>query len=90
MTGTQKAALLLIQLGKDQAARIMSMLEESEIEELTTEIARLERFDPATADEVLDEFYAASFGPKGVRAAAGWASPSSCSRRPWAVTARRT
>jgi flagellar motor switch protein FliG len=71
MTGTQKAALLLIQLGKDQASRIMAMLDEAEIEELTTEIARLERVDAATADEVIDEFFAASIGPKGARGRGG-------------------
>lgn len=66
MTGTQKAALLLIQLGKDNAARVMQMLDESEIEELTTEIARLERVDASTAEQVLEEFYNASTGPRGL------------------------
>lgn len=62
LTGTQKAALLLIQLGRDQAARVMSQLEESEIEELTTEIARLDRVDPKVAQAVLEEFYETSIG----------------------------
>lgn len=65
MSGTQKAALLLIQLGKEKAARVMSLLDETEIEELSAEIARLERVDAATADEVIDEFYAAAVGPRG-------------------------
>ena len=65
LTGTQKAALILIQLGKEQAAKVLSRLDDAEIEELTTEIARLERVDSATADEVLDEFYAASLGVTG-------------------------
>ncbi|MDT0165144.1 flagellar motor switch protein FliG [Actinotalea sp. AC32] len=62
ITGTQKAALLLIQIGKEQAAKVMSMLDETEIEELTTEIARLERVDPAMADGVIEEFHAAAMG----------------------------
>ncbi|MCV2392789.1 flagellar motor switch protein FliG [Actinotalea sp. M2MS4P-6] len=66
MTGSQKAALLLIQLGKDQAARVMSLMEESEIEELTAEIARLERIDAKTAGDVIDEFYNVSMGPRGL------------------------
>ena len=66
MTGTQKAALLLIQLGKEQAARVMAQLDETEIEELSKEIARLERIDASTAEEVIDEFYAASIGPRGL------------------------
>jgi flagellar motor switch protein FliG len=71
MTGTQKAALLLIQLGKEQAARVMAQLDESEIEELSTEIARLERIDAGTAEEVIDEFYAASIGPRGLNGRGG-------------------
>lgn len=62
LTGTQKAALLLIQLGKDHASRVMAQLDEAEIEALTTEIARLERIDTVTADGVLEEFYDASMG----------------------------
>lgn len=65
MSGTQKAALLLIQLGKEKAARVMSLLDEAEIEELSAEIARLERVDAGTADEVIAEFYAAALGPRG-------------------------
>jgi flagellar motor switch protein FliG len=65
LNGTQKAALLLIQLGREQAARVMAQLDEAEIEELTTEIARLERVDARMADEVLDEFYEAAVGGPG-------------------------
>lgn len=71
MTGTQKAALLLIQLGKEQAARVMAQLDETEIEELSKEIARLERIDAGTAEEVIDEFYAASIGPRGLAGRGG-------------------
>lgn len=65
LTGTQKAALLLIQLGKEQASRVMAQFDEAEIEELTTEIARLERVDPAMADGVMEEFYDASLATTG-------------------------
>src|SRR5690554_6162912 len=60
LTGTQKAALLLIQIGKEQAARVMSLLDEQEIEELTPEIARFGRVDPTIADGVIEEFHAAA------------------------------
>jgi len=60
LTGTQKAALLLIQLGPTTASRIMSQLDEKEIEQLTSEIARLHNVDEDTIVEVLDEFKAAS------------------------------
>ena len=66
LSGTQKAALILIQLGKDQAAQVMKRFDETEIEELTTEIARFERIDPAMAEEVLGEFHDISIGPDGL------------------------
>lgn len=73
LTGTQKAALLLIQIGREGAARVMAQLDESEIEELTTEIARLERVDPVAAQSVLDEFYASSMGGGGSHGGLGFA-----------------
>lgn len=73
LTGTQKAALLLIQLGKEQAARVMSQMDESEIEDLTTEIARLDRVNPEVAQAVLDEFYETSIGGIGGAGGLGFA-----------------
>ncbi len=64
LTGTQKAAMLLLQLGRERAARVMAQLDTAEIEELTAEIMRLERLDQGVADEVIEEFYVASaIGP---------------------------
>ncbi len=60
LTGTQKAALLLIQMGRETASRVMTQLTETEIEQLTTEIARLHTVDDETILDVLDEFKAAS------------------------------
>jgi len=71
LSGTQKAALILIQLGKEQAAKVMARFDDAEIEELTTEIARLERVDAGMADAVLDEFYAASLGIVGFNGRGG-------------------
>lgn len=62
LTGTQKAALLLLQMGRERAARVMSQMSEAEIEELTAEIVRMERVDPSTADDVVSEFYTVSVG----------------------------
>lgn len=73
ITGRQKAALLLMQLGRDRAARIMAQLDVAEVEELTGEIMRLERVDQALADEVVDEFYqVAEIGP-GIGGGLGFA-----------------
>jgi flagellar motor switch protein FliG len=66
LTGTQKAAMLLLQLGRDRAARVMAQLEVSEIEELTVEIMRLDRIDQSVADDVLEEFYDVSVVGPGV------------------------
>lgn len=55
--GVRKAAVLLIQLGKDRAAQVMSHLGDAEVEAISAEIARL---DAVTADEtsqVLTEFH---------------------------------
>ncbi|NYI45902.1 flagellar motor switch protein FliG [Nocardioides aromaticivorans] len=55
--GVRKAAVLLIQLGKDRAAQVMSHLSDAEVEAISAEIARL---DAVTADEtsqVLTEFH---------------------------------
>ena len=60
LTGTQKAALVLMQIGRERAAKILARLDESAIEELTAEIVRMERVDRNVADSVIGEFYAIS------------------------------
>lgn len=55
--GVRKAAVLLIQLGKERAAQVMAHLSDAEVEAISAEIARL---DAVTADEttqVLSEFH---------------------------------
>jgi flagellar motor switch protein FliG len=58
MTGVRKAAILMVQLGKDHSARIISKLREAEVEELTAEITRMGSISPETARMVMDEFHA--------------------------------
>lgn len=62
LSGTQKAALVLMQLGRERAASVMSRLDENTIEELTAEIMRMERVDRATADRVIEEFHQITLG----------------------------
>jgi flagellar motor switch protein FliG len=57
MTGLRKAAILLVQMGRDNSAKMLSQMRESEVEELSAEIARLGMVQPAMADGVVDEFY---------------------------------
>jgi flagellar motor switch protein FliG len=57
MTGLRKAAVLLVQMGKEDSARLLGQMRESEVEELTAEIARLGAVEAGVADEVLAEFH---------------------------------
>lgn len=57
MTGLRKAAMLMVQMGKEDSVRLMAHLRESEVEELTAEIARLGAVDLEQADQVLEEFH---------------------------------
>jgi flagellar motor switch protein FliG len=54
--GARKAAVLLIQLGKDKAATVMAHLSETEVELISAEIARLESISSEETQEVLSEF----------------------------------
>lgn len=53
--GIRRAAIFLVQLGKDKAARVMSLLPEPLVEELTAEIVRLKDVSPEVASSVLTQ-----------------------------------
>lgn len=54
--GVQKAAILLMQVGKDRAAVILRSLREQEVAEIMAEVARLHQLEPAEIEAVLGEF----------------------------------
>ena len=56
-TGKEKAAMLLITLGPEKAAKIFKYLKEDEIEQLTLEIANIRAISPQDKQNVLNEFY---------------------------------
>lgn len=56
LTGREKAAIFLVSVGPEVSADIFKHLKEDEVEELTFEIARLERVDTEERDVVLMEF----------------------------------
>ena len=56
LTGRQKAAIFLVSLGSDVSSEIFKHLREDEIEQLTFEIARLDKIEPEDRDRVLQEF----------------------------------
>jgi flagellar motor switch protein FliG len=57
LTGSQKVAVVLMQLSKETAAAVMAQLGEAEASEVTAEIVKLRRVDPDVAEEVMGEFY---------------------------------
>ncbi|MCP4727885.1 MAG: flagellar motor switch protein FliG [bacterium] len=56
LTGRQKAAIFLVSLGSDVSSEIFKHLREDEIEQLTFEIARLDKVEAEDKDQVLMEF----------------------------------
>jgi flagellar motor switch protein FliG len=56
LSGAQKAAVLLVQLGKEKSAAILKSLRESEVEEVLNEVARLQGIPGETVDAVFEEF----------------------------------
>jgi flagellar motor switch protein FliG len=56
LTGRQKAAIFLVSLGSDVSSEIFKHLREDEIEQLTFEIARIDKIEPDEKDKVLMEF----------------------------------
>ncbi|WP_432493383.1 flagellar motor switch protein FliG [Kineococcus gypseus] len=57
LSGAQKAAVLLVQVGQENAAKVLSHMRPAEIEELTAEILRLRSVSPDIAGVVLEEFH---------------------------------
>lgn len=56
--GVRKTAILLVQMGREKAARIMAHLSDSEVEAVSAEIARLDEIGAAETEAVLSEFKA--------------------------------
>ena len=57
LTLKEKAAILLISLGKEYSAELYKYLSDEEISDLTLSITTTQRVDPETRDEIVDEFY---------------------------------
>jgi len=69
VTGLRKAAILLVALGPEASAKVLSELEPELVEHIGREIANLDSVDGKTRDEVVEEFYnlamAASYVDQG-------------------------
>ncbi|NLZ53275.1 MAG: flagellar motor switch protein FliG [Thermoanaerobacteraceae bacterium] len=57
LTGKQKAAILIVSLGPEIAANIYHFLKEDDIEQLTLEIANVNKISNEQKNEILEEFY---------------------------------
>jgi len=66
LTGKQKAALLLLCLGEEAAAKIFEALDDSEVREISRCMMDIEHVDQALAREVLEEFKTARGGDIGI------------------------
>lgn len=57
LTGTQKVAIVLMQMSPENASRVMSHFSESEAEEVAAEIVRLSRVEASVSEQVIAEFH---------------------------------
>lgn len=62
LTNAQKAAVVLLQLGQQRAARVLSLLSETEVEDVTAEIVRMENVQPDVAKDVVRDFHRKAVG----------------------------
>lgn len=56
LTGPQKAAVLIMQMGKERSAEVLRSLRENELADLMAEVARLRSVEGEVVDDVLEEF----------------------------------
>jgi flagellar motor switch protein FliG len=57
LNGKQKAAILLISMGKEASSKVFNYLPDEEIEQLTLAIANIHKVDSKEKEEVLQEFH---------------------------------
>ncbi len=57
LTGKQKAAVLLMSLEVDVAAKVFKELEMKEVEQIAVEITNLKDVSPTVVEDVIEEFY---------------------------------
>ena len=57
LTPKEKAAILLISLGKDYSAELYKYLSEEEISDMTLSITTMQRVKPEVREEIVTEFY---------------------------------
>ena len=58
LTGPQRAAVVLLQLGQEKASKVLAQMSDQEVEEITAEIVRMDSVAPKMADELIQDFHA--------------------------------
>ena len=71
LSGLQKSALLLIQIAKDRAARVMQETSDEEVELLSAEIMRMSNVPREISADIIDEFYENTMAMSAVRLGSG-------------------
>src|SRR5882757_2396454 len=56
-TGIQKAAILMVSLGKELSSQVLRQLSDYEVEQVSREVARLSSVPAGTAEAILHEFH---------------------------------
>ncbi|HZQ77032.1 MAG TPA: flagellar motor switch protein FliG [Acidimicrobiia bacterium] len=56
LSGAQKAAVFILQMGKERSAEVLRSMRENEVAEIMAEIARMRTVNGALVDEVVGEF----------------------------------
>ena len=56
LTGAQKAAILLLKLGQEHSAKVLKLLGDNEVTEITAEIVRAQQIKKEDSDDTLTEF----------------------------------
>jgi len=56
LTGPQKAAVLLMQVGTERSAKVLRLLREQEVSQIMAEVARLDTVKAESVDAVMSEF----------------------------------
>jgi flagellar motor switch protein FliG len=57
VNSVQKAAMILVALGAQNAAEVLKSLSEAEVEKITIEIAKMRNISAETLGEIIEEFY---------------------------------
>ncbi len=57
LTQVQRAAAVIVALGAEQASEVYKYLREDEVEQLSVEIAKMERMSPEDLENTMEDFY---------------------------------